>query len=76
VAIKNYIFYEPIIVTATSLREAKEELELDLEVDPRITYLSDVRDGFVKFLKTTKSTKEDVTYYKEKQAEIAEACSK
>jgi hypothetical protein len=70
--IQDFVFYYPIHIVATTLKEAKEELDLDFQVDSRMVTLEDITDGFVKFLKTAKASKEDKRYYNEKQAEYKE----
>lgn len=70
--IQNFVFYYPIHVVATNLKEAKQELKLDLDCDPRMVFARDVSDGYIKFLKTTKASKDDKEYFLEKEQEIQE----
>ncbi|MCP6727064.1 MAG: hypothetical protein KJI69_03510 [Patescibacteria group bacterium] len=66
--IKNFVFYYPIEITARTLREAKEELSLDFEVDPIFIQNTD----YIKYLKTSKPSKQDLEFYHDKQAEYKE----
>jgi len=70
--IKNFVFYYPIEITARTLREAKEELSLNFEVDPIFIHGQDLEDGYIKFLKTSKPSKQDLEFYDDKQREYKE----
>jgi len=70
--IQNFVFYYPIHIVATTLKEAKEELDLNFQVDPIMIHGTDLAEGYIKFLKTTRASLEDRRYYNEKQQEYKE----